>query len=43
MVVVNPGVPYVTFTDLSVPAFYGTGSYHSPSDIAIGTWANLPR
>jgi len=43
MVVVNPGVPFVTFTDLSVPAFSGTGTYHPSSDIPIDTWANLPR
>jgi hypothetical protein len=43
MVVVNPSAPFVTFTDLSVPAFHGTATYNSPNNGPIDTWANLPR
>ena len=42
MIVVNPGVPFVTFTDLEVPAFSGP-SEHNPHQVPIDTWANLPR
>jgi len=46
MIVVNPGVPFVTFTDLSVSPFQ-TGPSASNvrvyGDIPLGTWANLPR
>jgi hypothetical protein len=43
MVIVNPSAPFVTFTDLSVPAFHGTATYNSPHQLPIDTWANLPR
>ncbi|MSR06289.1 MAG: hypothetical protein EXR93_04350 [Gemmatimonadetes bacterium] len=43
MVIVNAGVPFVTFTDLQVPAFssaaMGRLPYHAPLD----TGTNLPR
>ena len=42
MIVVNAGVPFVTFTDLEVPAFSGP-SEHYPYQVPIDTWANLPR
>jgi anti-sigma factor RsiW len=42
LVVVNPGVPFVTFTDLSVPAFLRPPA-HLREDHQAGTWANLPR
>jgi hypothetical protein len=44
-VIVNPSVPFVTFTDLSVSPFHSAGSYqfHVQSDIPPGTWTNLPR
>jgi hypothetical protein len=48
MVVVNPGVPFVTFTDLSISPFRNAGAttgaeFHVHSDIPLGAWANLPR
>lgn len=44
MVMVNPSAPFVTFTDLSVPAFHGTATSYSPHQVPIDTWANsLPR
>jgi len=42
MIVVNPSAPFVTFTDLEVPAFSGP-SEHYPYQVPIDTWANLPR
>jgi len=45
VVVVNPGVPFVTFTDLTVSPFRsGSGTaYHVQSEIPLGIWTNLPR
>ena len=48
MVVVNPGVPFVTFTDLSISPFRTAGAttgaeFHVHSDIPLDAWANLPR
>jgi len=43
MVVVNPGVPFVMFTDLEVSAFHGTGTYNTSTELPLDTWANLPR
>jgi hypothetical protein len=48
MVVVNPGVPFVTFTDLSISPFRTAGEttgaeFHVHRDIPLGAWANLPR
>ena len=48
MVVVNPGVPLITFTDLSVSPFRTAGTttgaeFHVHSEIPLGAWANLPR
>ena len=44
-VVVNPGLPFVSFTDLSVSPFHTAGSFqfHVESDIPLGAWTNLPR
>ncbi|MBI4500191.1 MAG: hypothetical protein HY700_03425, partial [Gemmatimonadetes bacterium] len=45
LVVANPGVPFVTFTDLPSSSFHVVGStqFHSQGDIPLGTWANLPH
>ena len=46
LVVVNQGVPFVTFTDLSVSPFQTVGAsttLHIQSDVPLDTWANLPR
>jgi len=46
LVVVNPGVPFVTFIDLSVSPFQtvgGNATLHIQSDVPLDTWANLPR
>jgi hypothetical protein len=48
LVVVNPGVPFVTFNDLSISPFHEVGAttaaeFHVHSDIPLGVWANLPR
>jgi hypothetical protein len=46
LVVVNPGVPFVTFTDLSVSPFQavrGSTTLHNQSDVPLDIWANLPR
>ena len=45
LVVANPGLPFVTFTDLSTPSFHVVGStqYHFQGDLPLGTWANLPQ
>jgi hypothetical protein len=42
LVVVNPGLPFVTFTDLSVPAFQGIIT-HDATDVILSGWASLPR
>jgi hypothetical protein len=45
VVVVNPGVPFVSFMDLSVSPFQSAGSveFHAESETPLGIWANLPR
>ena len=43
MVVVNPSMPFVTFTDLATPTFGSTSTYYSSSQAPIDTWASLPR
>ena len=45
LVVANPGLPFVTFTDLSTSSFHVVGStqYHFQGDLPLGTWANLPQ
>jgi hypothetical protein len=44
-VIVNPSMPFVSFTDLQVSPFRSVGSFqfHVQSDIPLGAWANLPR
>lgn len=42
MVIVNPGVPFVTFTDLSVPVFEPRQT-SSQVEFPLATWPNLPR
>jgi hypothetical protein len=44
-VVVNPSMPFLSFTDLSVSPFHTAGSFqfHVQSDIPLGAWTNLPR
>jgi hypothetical protein len=44
-VVVNPGVPFVTFTGFSSSPFHvvETGNFQAQADAPSGTWANLPR
>jgi hypothetical protein len=42
MVLFNPGVPFVTFTDLSAPAF-DHGSGRVSQEVPLEGWANLPR
>ena len=42
MVVVNPGVPFVTFTDLSVPVF-NHSHVSSQLEVPYPVWSNLPR
>lgn len=44
-VIVNPSMPFVSFTDLAVPPFPSAGSFqfHVQSEIPLGTWTNLPR
>jgi hypothetical protein len=41
LVVVNPGLPFVMFTDLAVPAFGST--LPNSTEETFGGWANLPR
>ncbi len=45
MVVVNPGVPFVTFTDLSSSPFQTVAGPQFPvqGDVPSGTQVNLPR
>lgn len=43
MILVNAGVPFVTFTDLQVPAFSGPATGHLPYRISLDTGTNLPR
>jgi len=44
-VIVNPSIPFVSFTDLSVSPFRNPGGFqfHVQTDIPLGAWSNLPR
>jgi hypothetical protein len=43
VVVANPGVPFVAFADLRLPAFPDPTQRWSGAELPRGTWASLPR
>ena len=43
LVVANPGVPFVTFSDLRIPAVAGQAAASSTIDVPLVSWASLPR
>lgn len=43
LVVANPGPPFITFTEIAVPAFEAIPVHTQLPEIPLGVWANLPR